>query len=638
MLPNHEHVAAYYTFGTGAGWHGWMAPVERTKVLALSHLAGPLLTRWKGYLPSSLIGLGEDLPLDFYERWKDWSRFPNYFFGDPSARDVTQSFARIRAPMMAANAIDDRWAPPASRDAFMPGYRNAARHTLDIDPSLVGLRSIGHMGYFKPSATPLWESALDWLATFSPASLEIANDTQHGIARSSRHRRAPAQKRLPERPRCLVAGTGAPVVLLHSSLSSKSQWAALAERLAPRFRVIALDLVRLRRQCDAADAEVVHARRRNPSRRGPRRPARSAARSRARRRPLLRRRGGIAVRAAQQGSRREPDAVRAGGLRHARPRRRDARRDQADRRVRAAPHRRRTAPACGGVVRGFLERGAALMDAFPARLSAVIARNIRKVPLDFQAALSWPSGSGERPLDRGARAAAFRQSQPGGRAADRSAADARAAEALRGPDRRRSHGPGDDTPSRQSLDRSVHRHVRRARCGAGSDSAPPMRSRQPPTRSLGMSFESLRTVLAENHIAEKPKIAATATVSAAVALMKERNVDAVVAMDQDRFAGLFTAHDVLARVIGSSRDASATRIADALPERVAARRHRRDDRADAHADERARVRSRSRDGHGQVLGVLSRSDLNAWTIRNQQQQLDLAIRAVKFMGFSNRRG
>jgi pimeloyl-ACP methyl ester carboxylesterase len=40
----------------------------------------------------------------------------------------------------------------------------------------------------------------------------------------------------------MVAGTGLPVVLLHSSLSSKAQWNALIERLAPRFRVIALDL------------------------------------------------------------------------------------------------------------------------------------------------------------------------------------------------------------------------------------------------------------------------------------------------------------------------------------------------------------------------------------------------------------
>jgi len=44
------------------------------------------------------------------------------------------------------------------------------------------------------------------------------------------------------RPGTFVVGAGAPVVMLHSSLASKSQWAALADRLASRFRVIGLDL------------------------------------------------------------------------------------------------------------------------------------------------------------------------------------------------------------------------------------------------------------------------------------------------------------------------------------------------------------------------------------------------------------
>lgn len=47
---------------------------------------------------------------------------------------------------------------------------------------------------------------------------------------------------LPERAGYFVAGAGTPVVMLHSSLSSKAQWTALAERLAPRFRVIGIDL------------------------------------------------------------------------------------------------------------------------------------------------------------------------------------------------------------------------------------------------------------------------------------------------------------------------------------------------------------------------------------------------------------
>ncbi len=168
MLPNHHLVAGFYAFGTGAGWHGWMPPLERLKVLAMWHLLGPALTLWKGYLSWSAVGLGEDLPLGFYRQWKRRCRYPNYFFGDPSMRHRLVGFDQIRAPLMAANSIDDRWSPPRSRDAFIAGYRNAARETLDVEPGRVGLSAIGHMGYFKPNARVLWESALAWLDTCQP--------------------------------------------------------------------------------------------------------------------------------------------------------------------------------------------------------------------------------------------------------------------------------------------------------------------------------------------------------------------------------------------------------------------------------------------------------------------------------------
>jgi pimeloyl-ACP methyl ester carboxylesterase len=41
----------------------------------------------------------------------------------------------------------------------------------------------------------------------------------------------------------LGLGTGTPVVMLHASLSCKSQWDSLAQRLAPRYQPIPLDLV-----------------------------------------------------------------------------------------------------------------------------------------------------------------------------------------------------------------------------------------------------------------------------------------------------------------------------------------------------------------------------------------------------------
>jgi predicted alpha/beta hydrolase len=162
LLPNHEQVDAMYMFGVGAGWHGWMPHFERPRVLLMWRLIGPLLTRWKGRLAWSKLGMGEDLPLGVYRQWRRWCSFPHYFFDDPQAAEVTAGFAKVRTPIMAINASDDLWAPPRSRDAFMRGYRQAPWYGIDVGPHTAGIGKIGHMGYFRPAAAPLWEQALAW--------------------------------------------------------------------------------------------------------------------------------------------------------------------------------------------------------------------------------------------------------------------------------------------------------------------------------------------------------------------------------------------------------------------------------------------------------------------------------------------
>jgi len=162
LLPNHARVSAFYTFATGAGWHGWMPPLERVKVWLMWNLIGPLTTRWKGYLPWRMLGMGEDLPLDVYRQWRAWCRHPRYFFDDPLAHPHLHGFDQVRTPILAANALDDLWAQPRSRDAFMAGYRNTRWQPLDIDPAHAGIGPIGHMGYFRARAQPLWEDMLRW--------------------------------------------------------------------------------------------------------------------------------------------------------------------------------------------------------------------------------------------------------------------------------------------------------------------------------------------------------------------------------------------------------------------------------------------------------------------------------------------
>jgi len=170
LLPNHDRVARFYTFGMGAGWHGWMPRMEQVRVLLMWRVIGPLLTRWKGYLAWSKLGMGEDLPLGVYREWKRWCRFPHYFFDDPAMAHVHALFARVTTPIRAVNATDDLWAPPVSRDAFIAGYRNTECQRVDIDPATSGIGPLGHMGYFRRQAQPLWEDALRWFGEHAPAA------------------------------------------------------------------------------------------------------------------------------------------------------------------------------------------------------------------------------------------------------------------------------------------------------------------------------------------------------------------------------------------------------------------------------------------------------------------------------------
>ncbi|MGC4367353.1 alpha/beta fold hydrolase [Hydrogenophaga sp. R2] len=165
LLPDPTQVTAAWTFATGAGWHGWMPPLERLRVLFMWRVLGPILTRRAGYLPWSRLGMGEDLPLDVYRQWRQWCRFPRYFFDDPAMKPVTERFDDVRFPIVAVNALDDAWAPPASRDAFMAGYRQAPVRTVTVDPRGSGIGPVGHMGYFRPQASALWNDALDWFDT-----------------------------------------------------------------------------------------------------------------------------------------------------------------------------------------------------------------------------------------------------------------------------------------------------------------------------------------------------------------------------------------------------------------------------------------------------------------------------------------
>jgi predicted alpha/beta hydrolase len=166
QLPNPNILQAAYVCGTGAGWHGWMPRGERVRVWLMWNTFGPLLTKIYGYAPMSKMGIGEDIPAGVFWDWRKWCRYPHYFFDDPEAKAITDKFALVRIPIAAAVSTDDKWIPPASRDAFFSkAYSGAKVERIDLTPAILSVKQIGHMGYFRGHVgEKLWPDILQWLA------------------------------------------------------------------------------------------------------------------------------------------------------------------------------------------------------------------------------------------------------------------------------------------------------------------------------------------------------------------------------------------------------------------------------------------------------------------------------------------
>lgn len=160
LTSNHSKVKAMYCFGTGAGWSGYMPLKERFKVQVMWNIIFPPMVALNGYLPWSKLKMGADLPKGVYTQWRRWCKNPTYFFADPKLQDLKKQYATVKTKIFAVSALDDDWALPNSRQAFMQHYSHADLHFINIEPRQYGLKHIGHMGYFRKGTEKIWDEIL----------------------------------------------------------------------------------------------------------------------------------------------------------------------------------------------------------------------------------------------------------------------------------------------------------------------------------------------------------------------------------------------------------------------------------------------------------------------------------------------
>jgi CBS domain-containing protein len=151
-----------------------------------------------------------------------------------------------------------------------------------------------------------------------------------------------------------------------------------------------------------------------------------------------------------------------------------------------------------------------------------------------------------------------------------------------------------------------------------------------------MMFDNVAALLKEKGNAKLVSVAPTATVAEAVRTMNGAKIGAVVVLEGQKLVGMFTERDVLVRVVGNGRDPLATRVSEVMTSKVSSVGPA------TSVDEAMRLMSEHRHRHlpivenGEVHGLISMGDVTRWVIQTQQEQVNLAIGAVKRMGMANR--
>jgi predicted alpha/beta hydrolase len=163
MTPGNEAISAAITIASGVGYWRENAYPLRYYSWFLWFVAVPVATALCGYFPGRALGMVGNLPRGVIEQWSRWCRDPEYAVG-VEGEAMRELYRRPTLPMLSLSFTDDEYMSGQNVSVLHDFYANARRELRRITPRDLGLRRIGHFGFFRPEAGErLWPLALEWL-------------------------------------------------------------------------------------------------------------------------------------------------------------------------------------------------------------------------------------------------------------------------------------------------------------------------------------------------------------------------------------------------------------------------------------------------------------------------------------------
>ena len=174
LLPNHDRVERVVGVAASTGWFGGMRLAFALRARLGLRFLVPIGTLFKGYAPTSWLGLGENLPAQVARQWGQWCAAGGYATNAVRAGLADDFHAQVRTPIVVIHAEDDDIANPTTVRDLLRTLPASPRAALQVRPSDHGLRAIGHLDWFRQSHQALWpllrRAVLGEIAVEAPAA------------------------------------------------------------------------------------------------------------------------------------------------------------------------------------------------------------------------------------------------------------------------------------------------------------------------------------------------------------------------------------------------------------------------------------------------------------------------------------
>jgi predicted alpha/beta hydrolase len=160
LVPNRDRIAKAVTIATGSGYWREIVPGFRLKAWWLWYVVAPIALSLCGFFPGKALRKVGDLPQGVMVQWRRWCLDRDYSVG-AEGDAIRAQYASVRTPIVSLSFSDDEMMSVRNTESIHGFYSSAPRSMKRISPQDIGVRRIGHFGFFRAAfEASLWQRHL----------------------------------------------------------------------------------------------------------------------------------------------------------------------------------------------------------------------------------------------------------------------------------------------------------------------------------------------------------------------------------------------------------------------------------------------------------------------------------------------